>query len=564
MAKGHDYFALGSWSISDDNKLLTYSVDTVSRRIYTMKVKNLETGQEYSEAISHTSGSAVWVNDNEHFYYTIQDETTLRDHKVMLHKLGDNPINDKLIFEEKDEEFTTGVGKSKSNKYIFIESDQSITSEVRFADADNPNAEFQVILPRKKGHEYSVEQFKDEFIIHTNDNAQNFKLVGIKIGENSLENAREIIPHRENVLLEDIEIFNDYLALEERENALNKIRVINLKTEDSKFIEMNDPAYNCWIGINNELESTKLRYGYTSLTTPFSTFEYDMETRESTLLKEKEILGDFDKNNYKSERIWATARDGKKVPVSIVYRKGFEKNGESPLLLYGYGSYGITIDPVFTSDRLSLLDRGFGFAIAHIRGGEDLGRAWYEDGKMLNKKNTFTDFIDVADFLLAENYTSKDKLFAYGGSAGGLLMGAVTNMRPELWKGVISAVPFVDVVTTMLDESIPLTTGEYDEWGNPNEKEYFDYMLSYSPYDQVSEMNYPNMLITTGYHDSQVQYWEPLKWTAKLRDFNKSDNYIYLNVIMEAGHGGASGRFKKYKETALKYAFMLDLLGIKE
>lgn len=564
LAKGHDYFALGSWSISEDNRLLAYSIDTVSRRQYTMKFKNLETGEEYAESIKNTAGSAEWMKDNQHLYYVIQDETTLRDHKVYRHKLGTDPSEDKLIFEEKDEEFIVSVGKSKSREYIFIASYQSITTEVQYAKADDLESNFKPIITREKGHEYSAYHYKNSFYLVTNKDAQNFRLVSLPIGESNLSKAKEIVPHREDVLLEDIEIFSNYLVLEERYDALNHIKIMDLINNKSHDIRMPDPVYNVWVGTNTEFDSEELRIGYTSLTTPFSTFDYNMKSQELELKKEKEILGNFNKDNYTSERLWAVARDGKKIPISIVYKKGFEINGEAPLLLYGYGSYGITIDPTFSVDRLSLLDRGFAFAIAHIRGGEDLGRAWYEEGKMLNKKHTFTDFIDCADYLLKLNYTNKDKLFAYGGSAGGLLMGAIANMRPDLWKGVIAAVPFVDVVTTMLDETIPLTTGEYDEWGNPNEKEYYDYMLSYSPYDNVAEKEYPNMLITTGYHDSQVQYWEPLKWTAKLRDYNQSDNVILLNMLMEAGHGGASGRFKRFKETSLKYAFIFDLLGIEE
>lgn len=564
MASGHDYFALGSWSISDDNRLMAYSVDTVSRRQYTMRIRDLTTGKDYPEKIPNTSGYALWTNDSKYIYYTIQDETTLRDYRIYRHKLGTDPKEDELIYEETDDEFIVSLGRSKSREYIFIASYHSTTSEIRYAKANEATAKFQKVIPREKGHEYSVYHYKDSFYILTNKDAQNFKLVSIPIGESNLARSKEIIAHREEVLLEDIEIFDEYLVVEERYNALNHIRVIDQRTGEGHDLALPDPVYSAGVGINTQYDSEELRIVYSSLTTPPSTYDYNMRTRKLDLKKEKEILGGFDKSNYVSARLWADSRDGKKIPISIVYRKDFEPDGSAPLLLYGYGSYGITIDPSFSVDCLSLLDRGFAYAIAHIRGGEDLGRIWYEDGKMLNKKNTFRDFIDCADYLLKHRYTSEDKIFAYGGSAGGLLMGAVLNMRPELWKGVIAAVPFVDVVTTMLDESIPLTTGEYDEWGNPTAKEYYDYMLSYSPYDNVSAQSYPNILITTGYHDSQVQYWEPLKWTAKLRDYNQSDNKILLNMLMEAGHGGASGRFRRYKETVLKYAFMFDLLGIEE
>lgn len=562
LAEGHSYYALGGWAVSPHNKLLAYSEDTVSRRIYTMKVKNIETGEMLSENIKNTSGAAVWANDNEHFFYVVQEEGTLRDYRVYRHKLGDDPKNDMIVFEEKDEEYTVGIGKSKSGKYIFIASSQSISDEYRFIDADNPLSDPELIIPRKKGFEYDVIHHNDKFLVRTNQDAQNFKLVSINIGDNSLKNAIEIIPHREDVLLDGVEEFKDFLVVEERYGALNHIRIINQINGEDYEIEFPEDVYSSWVSVNEEYESSVLRVGYTSLTTPISTFDYNMNNRNMTLLKEQEVLGGFDKDNYQTERLWALARDGKKVPISVVYKKGFKKDGNAPLMLYGYGSYGITIDPTFSSDRLSLLDRGFAFAIAHIRGGEDLGRAWYEDGKMFNKKNTFTDFIDCAEYLISEKFTSSENIFAYGGSAGGLLMGAVTNMRPELWKGVVAAVPFVDVVSTMLDETIPLTTGEYDEWGNPNNKDSYEYMLSYSPYDQVEAKNYPNMLITTGYHDSQVQYWEPLKWTAKLRDYNTSENIILLNMLMEAGHGGASGRFRRYKEKALIYAYIFDILEI--
>lgn len=558
LAEGHGYFAMANWEITEDNQILSYSTDTVSRRIYNIKFRNLETGEEYDEVISGTSGDMVWANDHKSIFYVKKDEETLREHQVWKHILGTDPRDDKLIYDETDEEFFLGLAKSKSSKFIFIASQQTLSTEVQYIDANNPDAEFKIIQARERDLEYGVYHYKEHFYITTNHNAKNFKLVKTPITNTSKENWVDVIAHREDVLLEDVDIFDDFMAIEERFDGLGHLRIINNKTGEDYYLEMSDPAYSVRSGINLDFKSKELRYGYSSLTTPSSVLSYNIESKETNLLKEKEILGGFDKNNYTSERVWATAKDGKKVPISIVYKKGLEKNGKAPLLLYGYGSYGITMDASFAYDRLSLLDRGFIFAIAHIRGGEDLGRAWYEDGKLLNKKNTFTDFIDCAEYLIQEQYTNSKNLFAYGGSAGGLLMGAVTNMRPELWKGVIAAVPFVDVVTTMLDETIPLTTFEYDEWGNPNNKEYFEYMLSYSPYDNVVQRQYPNMLITTGYHDSQVQYWEPLKWIAKLRDNQMSDNQLLMHMEMEAGHGGASGRFRRFKETALKYAWLLN------
>jgi len=564
LAKGHSFYMIGGMSVSPDNKLLAYGVDTVSRRKYTVYVKNLETGELLADQIPLTSGGAVWAEDNSTLFYSRKDEVTLRQSVIYTHKLGADAQNDKLIYEEKDETFQTFVYKSKSRKYIFIGSSSTLTSEYRFIPADKPDAEFKIIQPRTRGLEYSIAHFGDYFYIVTNLDAKNFRLMRTPVGKTLKENWEEVIAHRDDVYLEGIEIFKDYLVVEERKEGLIQMRVIKWDDDSSYYIDFGEEAYAAGTSVNPDFNSKVLRYSYTSLTTPSSTYDFDMETREKTLLKEQEVIGDFNKDNYETHRIYATASDGTKIPMSIVYRKGLKLDGSNPTLIYGYGSYGITIDPSFSSVRLSLLDRGFVFAIAHIRGSEINGRAWYEDGKLLKKMNTFTDFIACSEYLIEQKYTTEDQLYAMGGSAGGLLMGAVLNMRPDLYKGVIAAVPFVDVVTTMLDESIPLTTGEYDEWGNPNDSVYYRYMLSYSPYDNVKAQDYPNILVTTGLHDSQVQYWEPAKWVAKLRDMKTDDNLLLMYCNMETGHGGASGRFERYKESAMEYAFIFKLAGIKK
>ncbi|MGM0933855.1 MAG: S9 family peptidase [Bacteroidota bacterium] len=566
MAEGHDYYSLGGLNVSEDNKLVAFGVDTVSRRKYTIQVKNLETGEILSDKIDNTTGGSTWASDNKTLFYTKKDDQTLRSFRIYKHVLGTDASEDELVFEEEDETFNTYVYKSKSWDYIIIGSGSTLTTEYRVLKADDPNGEFKVIQDRERGMEYSIAHFGDHFYILTNkDDATNFKLMKTPIDATSSENWTDVIPHREDFLLEDIDIFKEYLVVSERNNGLNKIRIIRWDGDKEYYIPFDNETYTAYTSINPSFDTEILRYTYNSLTTPTSVIDFNMKTGEKTVLKEQEVLGgNFDKDNYTSERIWATAADGTKVPVSLVYRKGLEKNGENPVLQYAYGSYGSTIDPYFSSVRLSLLDRGFIYAIAHIRGGEYLGRNWYEDGKLFRKKNTFTDFIDVSKHLIEENYTSSDHLYAMGGSAGGLLMGAVVNMAPELYNGVIAAVPFVDVVTTMLDDSIPLTTGEYDEWGNPNNLEYYEYMKTYSPYDNVKAQDYPNMLVTTGLHDSQVQYWEPAKWVAKLRDLKTDNNKLLFHTNMEAGHGGASGRFEALKEVAEEYAFLLDLEGITE
>ncbi|MEN8138151.1 MAG: S9 family peptidase [Bacteroidota bacterium] len=562
MAEGFSYYNLGGISISTNNQLAAYGVDTVSRRIYTLRFKNLETGEILNDVIENTTGGCTWANDNKTVFYTRKDPQTLRSHKIYKHILGTDSSEDIEIYHEDDDTFNTFVYKTKSKKFLVIGSSHTVSSEYRILEADNPNGEFRLFHGRERDLEYSFGHFDGQFYIHTNLDAKNFRLMKTSEDKTEKEHWQEFIPHREDVMLEGLEIFKNYFVLEERENGLNKIRIKTWDGETDYYLPFEEEAYSAGTGSNPDFDSEVLRYGYNSLTTPSSVIDFNMKTKEQKVMKEQEVLGDFDKNNYASERVWAKADDGTKVPVTMVYRKGMKKDGKSPLLLYAYGSYGHTIDPYFSSIRLSLLDRGFTYAIAHIRGGQYLGRKWYEDGKMLKKKNTFTDFINVGEFLIQENYTSAEHLYAMGGSAGGLLTGAVINMKPEIFNGVISAVPFVDVVTTMLDDSIPLTTGEYDEWGNPNEKEYYEYMKSYSPYDNVVAKDYPNMLITTGLHDSQVQYWEPAKWLAKLRELKTDSNRLLMYTNMETGHGGASGRFEALKEVALEYAFLLDLEGI--
>ncbi|MCB9304007.1 MAG: S9 family peptidase [Lewinellaceae bacterium] len=563
LAKGYSYFNVGGQSVSPNNTILAYGEDTLSRRIYTLRFKNLETGALLPDEIPGTTGNAVWANDGQTVFYVAKDPVTLRSFKVMRHKLGTPSKEDETVFREDDATFSAFAYKSKSHKYIIITSHSTLSQEYRVLNADTPEGEFRIIQPRERGLEYSIAHFDDKFFIRTNLDARNFRLMVANELNTTKENWKEAIPHREDVLLEDMDVFRDYLVLSERKNGITQLRILPWKGPEH-YIDFGEEAYLAYTTTNLEYDTDLLRIGYTSLTTPNTVYDYDMATRQLKMLKQEKVLGDFDHNNYHSERIYAPTRDGEKVPVSLVYRKGFQRNGSHPLLLYAYGSYGASMEPFFSSVRLSLLDRGFVFAIAHVRGGEEMGRYWYEDGKVLKKKNTFTDFIDCAEFLLREKYSRQEKLFAMGGSAGGLLMGAVANMRPDLWRGIIAAVPFVDVVTTMLDETIPLTTGEFDEWGNPKIREHYDYIKSYSPYDNVEAKGYPPMLVTTGLHDSQVQYWEPAKWVAKLREMKTDKNPLLLHTNMDAGHGGASGRYQRYRETALEYAFMLDLVGINE
>ena len=564
MAKGLSYFNLGGISISPDNTLAAFSTDTVSRRQYTIQIKNLITGEIYSDKILNTTGSATWANDDKTLFYSMKDEVTLRSHKIFKHKLYSDSKTDIEVFHETDETFNTFVYKSKSKKYLIIGSSSTLSSEYRFLNADVPDGRFKIFQERTKKLEYSIAHYNGSFYIISNkDDATNFKISKTSEKTTGKENWQDVIPHRASVLIEDIEIFKDYLVVNEREHGLNKLRIISWNKEEDYYLPFNSETYTTYIGNNPDFESDMLRYGYNSLTSPSSVIDYNLKTKQSEIKKELEVLGGtFKKENYESQRIWATASDGVKIPISLVYKKGFALDGSNPLLQYAYGSYGSTIDPSFSSIRLSLLDRGFIYAISHVRGSEYLGRKWYECGKLLTKKNTFTDFIACSKYLIQEKYTSNQHLYAYGGSAGGLLMGAIININPELYHGVLAAVPFVDVVTTMLDDTIPLTTGEYDEWGNPNELKYYNYMKSYSPYDNVEEKDYPNMLVTTGLHDSQVQYWEPAKWVAKLRDMKTDSNKLLLHTDMDSGHGGASGRFESLKEVALEYAFLLDLEGI--
>ena len=557
MADGYDYYQVGSISVSPDNQLLAYSVDTVSRRKYTIYIKDLKTGALYKDVTPNTTGSAVWANDNKTFFYTKKDKT-LRAFKIYRHKLGNQ--TDKLVFHEKDDIYSCYIYKTKSNKFLVIGSSATLSSEMRILDADKPTGAFKIFQPREREHEYHIAHFEDKFYVITNWEAQNFRLMETPITATEKSNWKENIPHSETTLLTDIDIFKDYMVLSERKDATEQIHVIPVKGKEY-YIPFDEAAYSAYPKTNLDFDTKTLRFSYTSMTTPSSVFDFDMKTKKRVLLKQQEVIGTFNKGDYQSERIFVTARDGKaKIPVSIVYKKGLKKDGSAPLLEYAYGSYGYSMDPYFSSVRLSLLDRGFVYVIAHIRGGQEWGRKWYEDGKLLKKKNTFTDFIDVGEYLVKNKYTSSDRMFAQGGSAGGLLMGAVINMAPSLYKGAVAQVPFVDVVTTMLDESIPLTTGEYDEWGNPNDKEYYEYIKSYSPYDNVVAQSYPALLVTTGLHDSQVQYWEPAKWVAKLRVTKTNNNPLLLHTNMETGHSGASGRFEHLKEVALVYAFLLDLV----
>jgi len=565
MAKPFDYFSIGGKSISPDNQLMVYGVDTVSRRQYTLYFKDLKTGKLLGDVIENTTGSAVWANDNRTIFYTRKDPVTLRSFRIYKHVIGSPAENDELVFEEKDETFSCYVYKSKSDDYIFINSSQTLSSEVRFLSANDPSGAWKIITPRQRNHEYSVSHFGDHFYMVSNSNAENFKLMRTPVGKTDMKNWQEVIAHRPNTFLEGIDIFKSFLVVEERFEGLTRLRVIQWDTFEDHYIQFDDPAYMAYTYANPEFNTDVLRYGYSSMTTPNTIYDYNMVSRSQEVKKQTKVLDpNFSPDNYESQRLFATARDGARVPISLVYRKGMKLNGKNPVLLYGYGSYGNSLDAYFSSVRLSLLDRGFVFAIAHIRGGQEMGRQWYEDGKLLKKKNTFYDFIDCAEFLVEEGFTSPEHLYAEGGSAGGLLVGAVINMRPDLWNGAIAAVPFVDVVSTMLDETIPLTTGEFDEWGNPKDEEYYHYMLSYSPYDNVEAKDYPNLLITTGYWDSQVQYWEPAKWIAKLREMKTDDNLLMMRCDMSVGHGGASGRFERFKEVAMEYAFLLRLEGISE
>lgn len=563
LAQGHDYCSVSSREVADDQNLLAYAVDTVGRRIYTIYFKNLTTGEHLSEVIPDVTGNLDWASDNKTLFYSKQDPETLRSHRIYRHVLGTDPAEDVLVYEETDETFRTFVYRTKSKKYLIIASSQTVADEYRFLEATNPTGTFTVIEPRRRDHEYGLEHFGDHFYIKTNHQGKNFSLMRAPVSSPALEHWEEVIPHRDDVLFEDFEIFRNFLVIAERRRGLIHMRLRPWSGEPEHEIDFGEPAYHAYFTSNHEFDTDLLRYRYTSLTTPGSTYDYHLSRREKTLLKRDKVLGSFNSTDYVTERLHATAADGTLIPISLVYHKDkVKRDGASPLLLGGYGSYGISRDPVFSSARLSLLDRGFVYAIGHIRGGEELGRQWYEDGKLFNKMNTFTDFIACGEHLVAEEYADPKRLYAQGGSAGGLLIGAVINLRPDLFHAVLASVPFVDVVTTMLDESIPLTTFEYDEWGNPSKKEYYDYILSYSPYDNVKAQDYPNLLVMTGLHDSQVQYWEPAKWVAKLRTTKTGDNVLLFKTEMGAGHAGPSGRYEQYKEIAFQFAFLLDLAGL--
>ncbi|HEV2672874.1 MAG TPA: S9 family peptidase [Gemmatimonadales bacterium] len=559
LAEGKPTFLIRAWEISSGDDLLAFAVDTTGGRVSAIRFKNLRTGDLLPDVVPRAIGGIAWAEDNRTLFYTKPDSVTVRPYQIYRHKLGTPASTDQLVYEDKDETYYTSVFKTKSRGYIMIQSEQTMATEFHYVRADHPDAPVRVLIPRERGHEYYADHFGDYFYILSNDHAKNFRLLRTPVARPGRDNWEEVIAHRPDVLLEGFEFFKDYMVLSERRDGLVQLR-IRPWTGGGRaeyYLDFGEPAYLAYVSVNREFDTPLLRYVYTSLTTPSSTYDYDMQTRQKTLLKRDSILGGFDPANYVTERFYTTARDGARIPVSIVSRKGIAR--PAPLLLTGYGSYGASTDPTFSSDRLSLLDRGFVFAIAHIRGGSEMGRAWYENGRQLQKKNTFTDFIDVADDLVRRGYTTPDRMFARGASAGGLLMGAVVNLRPDLFKGVIAGVPYVDVITTMMDSTIPLTTGEYDEWGNPHDSTFYRYMLSYSPYDNVERKAYPNLLITAGLYDTQVLYVEPAKWTAKLRAMKTDTNRLILRTNMEAGHSGASGRYKRWRDVAFEYAFLLDL-----
>ena len=562
LAAGHEFFSLRGLRVSSGQDILAYAVDTLGRRFYDLRFKNLTTGETLPDVIPSVTANSAWANDNRTLFYTRKHPETLRWYRIYRHVLGTDPADDELVYEETDETFGSYIYKTRSKRYLMIGSHQTLTSELRYLDADDPAAEPRLLQPRQRGHEYQAYHYDDHFYIRTNHQARNFRLMKTPVTATGMENWQEVIPHRDDVYLQDFELFRDHLVVAERQGGLPRMRVVPLSGGEEHYLHFGEPAYQAFATDNYEFDTHVLRYRYTSMTTPRSYFDYDLETRKKTLLKQRQVLGDFDPANYVTERLSATARDGEQIPVSVVYRKGTARDGSHPLLLYAYGAYGSTVDPTFSPARLSLLDRGFIYAVAHVRGGQIMGRRWYEDGKLLKKKNTFTDFIDTAEHLIAGGYSHPDRLFAQGASAGGLLIGVIVNMRPDLFRGVIAHVPFVDGITTMLDPDIPLTTSEWDEWGDPRKKEHYDYILSYSPYDNVAAKDYPHMLVTTGLHDSQVQYWEPAKWVALLRSFKTDSNRLLLHTNMEAGHGGATGRFNRHHETARDYAFLLDLAGL--
>ena len=564
LAEGHDYFAIGGMSISPNNQWLSYGVDTLSRRYYNIYFKNLVSGNVLEQTIPNTSGGAAWANDNSTVFYTSKNKVTLLGEKIFRHKIKTDYKEDVLMYFEKDETYYNGVYRSKSGQYIIIYNSSTLVSDYHILNANEPDGQFVNFSPRGKKHEYDIQHYENYFYIISNKEAPNNRLMRTKVSATGISNWEEVIAHRKDVHLLGLEIFKNHLVFSERKDGLRAIRIKNMISGDDRYIDFEEGTYSAYISTNEEYDSNILRYSYSSMLTPSSVYDYNMDTQDKKLLKQSEVIGKgYDQSLYDAETIYATARDGEKIPVYLVYRKDLKKEGPQPLLLYSYGSYGSTSDPYFSSARLSLLDRGIIYALTNVRGSQIFGRQSYEDGKLLKKKNTFYDFIDAGKHLVNKKYTSPDQLFCSGGSAGGLLISAVVNMEPDLWKGAITAVPFVDVVTTMLDSSIPLTSNEWDEWGDPREEEYYHYMLSYSPYDQIEKKKYPNILVTSGFFDSQVQYWEPLKYVAKLRDFWEGNNKLYLYMNMDAGHGGKSGRFKIYKEIALEYAYLLDLVNIK-
>jgi oligopeptidase B len=562
VAEGHDFCMVAPPAVSADGDVLAYAVDTVGRRIFTVRFRDLATGEDLPDELPDVTWDIAWANDNRTLFYARQDPDTLRAYRIYRHVLGTAADDDVLVYEETDPQFDCMVWRTKSKRFMVIECQQTVSTEVRLLEADRPDGAFRVVLPRERDHEYHVDHYGDHLYIRTNRGCPNFRLVRAPVADAAPTRWEEVLPHRDDTLLEGLEVFDDFLVVLERRDGLLQLRVRPWSGDGEHYVDFGEPAYLAFPIHNFELTAGTLRYVYTSLTTPMSTYDYDMRSRERTLRKREEVVGTFDPADYRTERLHAVAADGERVPISLVYRRDLRAPGENPLLLYGYGSYGYSMDAAFSSPRLSLLDRGFVFAIAHIRGGQELGRRWYDAGRLLQKKNTFTDFIACAEHLVQAGYADPAKVFASGGSAGGLLMGAVVNLRPELWRGVVAAVPFVDVVTTMLDEDIPLTTGEYDEWGNPHDKVYYEYMLSYSPYDNVAAKAYPAMMVTTGLHDSQVQFWEPAKWVARLRALKTDDRRLILRTNMDAGHGGRSGRFRAHRETAQVYAFLLSELGI--
>lgn len=566
QAHGLDFYDLGAFEASHDDRLLAYTDDTVGRRQYTLRFKSLETGNPLPDAVPNVEEAMAWAADNRRILYVEKDPVTLLGLRVRVHLLGTDPADDPVLYEEQDESFYTSVETTKDRRYLLIHSSSTITSEVRYARADDPDLRFEVLLPRERGHEYAVDHVGDRWVIHTNWQARNFRICEADVGGSAdRTHWRELVPHRDDVFISDFDVFDQFLAIEERSAGLRKVRIRPWHGAREFYLDSDEPAYRMALGDNEDMDSEIVRYTYTSLTTPHTTYDYDVRTGSRTLLKREPVLGDFDPSRYATEQLWVPARDGERVPVAVVYRKdAFERNGTAPLLQYGYGAYGISSDPVFASTVLSLLDRGFLYAIAQVRGGQELGRRWYESGRLLEKRHSFEDFIDVTRYLVNEGYADPQRVFARGGSAGGLLVAAVANLAPELYRGIVAHVPFVDIVTTMLDESIPLTTNEYDEWGDPNLQPFYDCMLDYSPYDNVASQAYPAMLVTTGLWDSQVQYFEPAKWVAKLRQAKTDDRPLLLRVNMEAGHGGKSGRFQHLHELAEEYAFLLDQAGLVE